>query len=184
MLAIKLRGEEGFGWILFSGILAVLLGILLIARWPASGIVAVGIYVGIKLIFRGWVLTSIGKTGQVMLTHLQDTRVEVLERHLRSVAKAVQGSQTVLADHTAMLLAMSDELKKKVSESDFDPSIVELNDQLIEARKRMETAAEARKETWDKIQQESNEAFEKLNDKVGDMTKKLKAAVGLDKKAK
>jgi uncharacterized membrane protein HdeD (DUF308 family) len=72
--------EEGTGWPLFSGILSILLGILIIAQWPASGMWAVGIFVGVRIMMHGWMLTSVGRTTQDMLTHLQDVRIEMLER--------------------------------------------------------------------------------------------------------
>lgn len=75
------RGDgEGTGWPLFSGILSVLLGILIIAQWPVSGMWAVGTFVGVRIMMHGWMLTSVGITTQDMLTHLQDARIEMLER--------------------------------------------------------------------------------------------------------
>ncbi len=41
------------GWILFSGILTLLLGILILAEWPVSGLFIIGLFVGIDLLFLG-----------------------------------------------------------------------------------------------------------------------------------
>ena len=43
-----------WGWLLFDGIIALLLGILLWAQWPLSGLWAIGMFIGIDLIFSGW----------------------------------------------------------------------------------------------------------------------------------
>ncbi|MGD0970260.1 MAG: HdeD family acid-resistance protein [Desulfobaccales bacterium] len=41
-------------WRLFDGIITLLLGILLWAQWPFSGLWAIGMFIGIALIFSGW----------------------------------------------------------------------------------------------------------------------------------
>jgi len=43
-----------WGWRLFDGIIALLLGILLWAQWPVSGFWAIGMFIAIYLIFSGW----------------------------------------------------------------------------------------------------------------------------------
>jgi uncharacterized membrane protein HdeD (DUF308 family) len=43
-----------WGWPLVSGILNVLLGLLIWAQWPLSGLWVIGLFVGIELIFGGW----------------------------------------------------------------------------------------------------------------------------------
>ncbi len=41
-------------WRLFNGVITLLLGILLWAQWPLSGLWAIGMFIGIDLIFSGW----------------------------------------------------------------------------------------------------------------------------------
>jgi uncharacterized membrane protein HdeD (DUF308 family) len=41
-------------WRLFNGIISLLLGILLWAHWPVSGLWAIGMFIGVELIFSGW----------------------------------------------------------------------------------------------------------------------------------
>ena len=43
-----------WGWRLFNGIISLLLGILLWAQWPWSGLWAIGMFIGVDLIFSGW----------------------------------------------------------------------------------------------------------------------------------
>ncbi len=50
----------GWGWLLMSGIVSVLLGVMLWSQFPLSGIWALGILVGIKLIFTGIVIVASG----------------------------------------------------------------------------------------------------------------------------
>lgn len=184
VLGFKVREIEGWGWSVFSGVLTILLAVLLIANWPVSGIWAIGIYVGVKMIFRGWILSGLGRTGQIALTALQDERIDGLEAHVRYSAQTIQKMQSILADHTMMLMSLDEELRKKVSASDMDPGVLEMNKKLIEAQSWMDQTKEASKEEWQKIQEKSNEAFDKLQKKMGDINKKLKDSVGLDKKEK
>ena len=37
-----------------NGVVASVLGFLLMAQWPVSGLYAIGLFVGIDLIFYGW----------------------------------------------------------------------------------------------------------------------------------
>jgi uncharacterized membrane protein HdeD (DUF308 family) len=43
----------GWGWQVADGIITFLLGLLLLAQWPASGLWAIGLFIGINLIFFG-----------------------------------------------------------------------------------------------------------------------------------
>ena len=49
--AFDLKPIDGWGWMLFGGIVSILLGFMIWRQWPISGIWAIGILVGIKLIF-------------------------------------------------------------------------------------------------------------------------------------
>lgn len=43
-----------WGWLLFSGIVSLALGILIWSEWPSSGLWLIGLFIGIDLIFAGW----------------------------------------------------------------------------------------------------------------------------------
>lgn len=58
--AFSARPEEGWGWLLFSGVVSVVLGVMLWRQFPFSGAWAVGTLVGVRLIFAGFALFSIG----------------------------------------------------------------------------------------------------------------------------
>lgn len=180
VLSLKLRPEEGWGWMLFSGVVSVVLGGLIIGQWPVSGAWAVGLYVGIRMVMHGWMLMALGRTGQETLTYLQDARIERLENHVRYGARALQETQAALAEHTAVIFALDTELRKKVSSSEIDPAMRDLNQKLGEAREQMQAAASATKESWDKTQNEAKAAFEKLQKSATEITKRLKNELGLD----
>lgn len=46
---------SNWGWYLFSGILAVILGILILIHWPSSALWVIGLFIGIEFIVTGWV---------------------------------------------------------------------------------------------------------------------------------
>lgn len=52
----------GWGWQAMSGTVTTLLGILVLAGWPVSGLWAIGLFVGIELIFYAcsWIALAIG----------------------------------------------------------------------------------------------------------------------------
>lgn len=41
-------------WPLFSGILSLLLGIIILAHWPISGLWVIGLFIAIEMLFQGW----------------------------------------------------------------------------------------------------------------------------------
>ena len=46
--------QAGWGWQAFDGANSSLMGLLLLAQWPLSGLWAIGLFIGIDLIFAGW----------------------------------------------------------------------------------------------------------------------------------
>jgi uncharacterized membrane protein HdeD (DUF308 family) len=56
-LAFQMKGGSSWGWVALSGVITLLLGAMIIAQWPASGIFVLGIFLGIDLIFigSGWI---------------------------------------------------------------------------------------------------------------------------------
>lgn len=57
-----MRPGNGWGWILFSGLVDAVLGILLLSGLPGTAVWAIGLMVGISLIMTGWtaIMMSIG----------------------------------------------------------------------------------------------------------------------------
>jgi uncharacterized membrane protein HdeD (DUF308 family) len=60
VLAFQVKPESGWGWMLFSAAMAVLLGFLLLKEWPLTGVWAIGTLVGVNLLFAGFSMISIG----------------------------------------------------------------------------------------------------------------------------
>ena len=60
VLAFQVKPEKGWGSMLFSAAMGVLLGIMLLKEWPVSGLWAIGTLVGVNLLFAGFSIISIG----------------------------------------------------------------------------------------------------------------------------
>lgn len=52
--ALQNRGTPAWAGTLFSGILSILIGFMIMAQWPASGLWAIGLFVAIELMIAGW----------------------------------------------------------------------------------------------------------------------------------
>ena len=56
----RLRPATGWGWMLFGGIVSILLGLMIWSQFPLSGAWAIGILLGIKLFFVGLIMVTGG----------------------------------------------------------------------------------------------------------------------------
>ncbi|MEJ0098204.1 MAG: HdeD family acid-resistance protein [Bauldia sp.] len=54
ILGYRFRPHQGWGWIIGSGVLAVIVGLMILSAWPFSGAWVPGTLAGISLIFSGW----------------------------------------------------------------------------------------------------------------------------------
>ncbi len=53
ILFFKMRPLQGSSWILFDGVITLLLGVMIYAQWPSSSFWAIGILVGVSMIMSG-----------------------------------------------------------------------------------------------------------------------------------
>jgi len=60
--ALQRRPAGGWGWLLFGGIVSILLGLMIWGQFPLSGLWAIGILLGIKLFFIGLIMVTVGST--------------------------------------------------------------------------------------------------------------------------
>ena len=82
----------------------------------------------------------------------QDERIAALERHVRALTETVQANQADIAAAWIAVLGLQAQVFEKVSSSDVDPAIVELNKQLGVAREQLEKSAASASETWATLQ--------------------------------
>ncbi|WZP00529.1 HdeD family acid-resistance protein [Isosphaeraceae bacterium EP7] len=70
-----------WGWPVFGGLVDILLGLLILAEWPASSLWVIGMFVGINLIFRGvnWIVLGFA---------VKSLRDRIVARHPEGVQPA------------------------------------------------------------------------------------------------
>jgi uncharacterized membrane protein HdeD (DUF308 family) len=54
VVGVQHRGTSGWGGGLVGGIITLLLGLLILARWPSSALWVIGFFLAIELIVNGW----------------------------------------------------------------------------------------------------------------------------------
>ena len=59
LTSFQMRGVSGWGWTLAAGIAAVILGVMIFAQWPLSGLWAIGLFVSIDLLMQGISMVTI-----------------------------------------------------------------------------------------------------------------------------
>ena len=58
--SLEMKPIKGWGWVMFGGIVALLLGIMILFRWPYSAWWFIGTVIGIELLFSDWSLVFLG----------------------------------------------------------------------------------------------------------------------------
>ena len=48
-----------WGWVMFNGIISLVLGIMIWRQWPYSGLWVIGLFVGIEMLLNGWSLVML-----------------------------------------------------------------------------------------------------------------------------
>jgi membrane protein HdeD len=60
MLAQVMYPAKGWGWMVFNGVISIVLATLLLSGWPAASLWLMGLFIGINLLFDGMALVAIG----------------------------------------------------------------------------------------------------------------------------
>lgn len=58
IMAFRVRPQEGWSWVLVSGLIAFAVGVLIFVHLPTSAVWAIGLLVGINMISSGWAYFS------------------------------------------------------------------------------------------------------------------------------
>ena len=66
----RLKNEQASGWMLFNGIVALILGALIWLHWPSSSVWAIGTLVGVNLLLTGITRLMVGLTGRRLIRHV------------------------------------------------------------------------------------------------------------------
>ena len=58
--SFELKPAQGWGWMMFGGVASVVLGFMLMARWPYSAMWFIGMMFGIHVLFAGMARITLG----------------------------------------------------------------------------------------------------------------------------
>ena len=58
------EGQEGKGWLVFDGIVTLVLGVMIFTGFPIAGVIAIGVLLGIKLLFAGMTMLTLGSAAR------------------------------------------------------------------------------------------------------------------------
>lgn len=54
LMAFQLRGFRNWFWPLAGGVVSIILGGIIVANWPVSGLWVIGLFVSVELMVNGW----------------------------------------------------------------------------------------------------------------------------------
>lgn len=105
---------------------------------------------------------------------LQNERIDALENHLRVLTEAVMANQADLAGAWIGIMSLQAQVDGKISASDVDPTIGQLNDQLKTARQELEKTSAAASESWATLQAGARKSFDTLRESVQEARDRIK----------
>jgi uncharacterized membrane protein HdeD (DUF308 family) len=69
-IIVSLRSQfHHRGWLLLNGVIDIVLGVMIWREWPYSGLWAIGLFVGIDMLFNGWSLLMEGLAVRTLPEH-------------------------------------------------------------------------------------------------------------------
>lgn len=54
IMAFLARESKGWGWLFVAGLASLILGLMIMAHWPVSGLWFIGLFIAIEMIINGW----------------------------------------------------------------------------------------------------------------------------------
>jgi uncharacterized membrane protein HdeD (DUF308 family) len=62
ILALRMKQDTPWGWVAVSSVITLVLGLIILARWPISSLFVLGLFLGIDLLFAvaSWIGIGLG----------------------------------------------------------------------------------------------------------------------------
>ncbi len=103
----------------------------------------------------------------------QDKRLDAIEDWLQGLTGVIQKHQIDAAEVRLDLMKLQYEVDGKVSDTDFDPTFMQLSDKIVEARALAQEASMATEDTWLRMQSGFKGKLEELDKKLLDAAEAL-----------
>lgn len=107
---------------------------------------------------------------------LQDERIANLETHVRTLTQTVQANQADLVEARIAILGLKAEVDEKISVTEVDPAIAQMNEKLGTTRVELEKASAAASDSWATLQGGVNDALESLRTSMSKAYEQVKDA--------
>jgi hypothetical protein len=103
----------------------------------------------------------------------QDARLDAIEDWLQDLTAVVQKNHLATSQLRIELMELQSGVDEKLAKEDFDPTIMQLNDHLAQARVKYEAARSAAAENWSSLQQGAMQALEELDQELQDAADRM-----------
>lgn len=103
----------------------------------------------------------------------QDKRLDAIENWLQGLTEIVQNHQIDTAELRLDLMKLQQKVEGKMSETDLDPTFIQLSDKIVEARTLAQKASIATEDAWLKMQSSIRNKLEELDKKLLDTAEVL-----------
>jgi uncharacterized membrane protein HdeD (DUF308 family) len=171
--AFKTRPDQGWGWVLFNGIIAVVLGFMIWRQWPMSGAWAIGVLTGIHILLAGWTMIVLGTGARRIAGAIEDKVGDVVD----TAGGAAEGAIDKAKDFARDVADKTDEMADKAG--DAVKSAAEKSADF--AKDVAEKAEDAVDDVVDKARDFAGDVADKTEDVVDDVVDKAKDTFGGDK---
>jgi uncharacterized membrane protein HdeD (DUF308 family) len=171
--AFKIKPDQGWGWVLFNGVIALLLGIMIWRQWPVSGAWAIGVLVGIHILITGWTMIVLGTGARRVAGAIEDNVGDVAD----TAGDAAESAADKAKDFAKDLADKSEEVADRAG--DAVKSAAEKTEDFV--KDTADKAGDAVKTAADKTEDFAKDVADKTGDAVDDVFDKAKDTFGRDK---
>ena len=103
----------------------------------------------------------------------QDSRLDAIEEWLQGLTAVVQKNHLATSQLRIDLLQLQSSLDDKLSQEDFDPTVIMLNDRLAQARVKYEEARSVATENWASLQNSAMQSLEELDRELQEASERM-----------
>ena len=171
--AFKIKPDQGWGWMLFNGVIALLLGIMIWRQWPVSGDWAIGVLVGVHILITGWTMIILGTGARRIAGKVEDVVEDVVDTAGDAAESAVDKAKDFAKDAAEKTEEMADKAGDAVMGAAQETEEF--------AKDAVDKTGDAVDEVVDKAKDFAGEVAEKTEDVVDDVVDKAKDTFGGDK---
>jgi uncharacterized membrane protein HdeD (DUF308 family)/ElaB/YqjD/DUF883 family membrane-anchored ribosome-binding protein len=171
--AFKIKPDQGWGWVLFNGVIALLLGIMIWRQWPMSGAWAVGVLVGVHILITGWTMIVLGTGARRIAGKVEDVVEDVVDTAGDAAESAADKAKDFAEDVGDKAEDMADRAGDAIN------TAAEKTEDFV--KDTADKTGDAVDDVFDKAKDLAGDVADKAEDVVDDVVDKAKDTFGGDK---